>query len=71
MSRAMGGHSVAEAKTRPSGPIGRAPAGEEAVITRPGQPVVELRPVRPPARRVTAEDAGTLGSRRRDEDERW
>lgn len=41
----MGKHSVAEAKNKLSELINRALEGEDVVITRHGQPVVELRPV--------------------------
>jgi prevent-host-death family protein len=82
----MSTHSVVEAKNRLSELIDRALAGEGVVITRHGRPVVELRPVAEPARRVTAgdldwlasrrvgvasaEDAGALVRRMRDEEER-
>lgn len=80
----MSSHSVAEAKNKLSDLIDRALKGEDIVITKHGHPVVELRPVVPPARPVTAADiewlaslraegeprtdAGTLVSRMRDED---
>jgi prevent-host-death family protein len=79
-------HSVADAKNHLSDLINRSLAGESVVITRHGQPVVELKAVRSEAQRVTREDlewlaarivdaspsidAGTLVSRMRDEDER-
>ena len=82
----MSQHSVAEAKNHLSDLINRSLAGESVVITRHGQPVVELKAVRAEAQRVTREDldwlaarivdaspttdAGTLVSRMRDEDER-
>lgn len=40
-------HSIAEAKTQLSKLIDRAFRGEPVVITRRGEPVVELKPVRP------------------------
>ena len=49
-------HSVAEAKNQLSKLIDRALKGEGVVITRRGEPVVELKPVRPPPRRVTEAD---------------
>jgi prevent-host-death family protein len=52
----MSTHSVAEAKNQLSRLIDRALKGEDVVITRRGQPVIELRPVRPPPRPVTKAD---------------
>ena len=60
----MSTHSVAEAKNRLPELIDRALKGEEVVITRHGHPVVELKPVRPPARPVSAEDLNWLKARR-------
>jgi prevent-host-death family protein len=51
----MSQHSVAEAKNHLSDLINRSLAGESVVITRHGQPVVELRPVTSPAKPVTEE----------------
>jgi antitoxin (DNA-binding transcriptional repressor) of toxin-antitoxin stability system len=81
----MSAHSVAEAKNRLSSLIDRAMKGEEVVITRHGQPVVELRALLPQPKRVTREavewlqahrvkpktmgDAGKLVSEMRDEDD--
>jgi prevent-host-death family protein len=81
----MGKHSVAEAQTSLSSLIDRALDGEDVVITRHGQPVVELRPVRQrpgPISRESIEwlranrvkplkigDAAELVSRMRDEDD--
>jgi prevent-host-death family protein len=48
--------SVAEARNQLSELIDRALRGERVVITRHGHPVVELRPVQPPARPITAAD---------------
>jgi antitoxin (DNA-binding transcriptional repressor) of toxin-antitoxin stability system len=64
----MSTHSVAEARNRLSKLIDRALKGEEVVITRRGQPVVEFKPVRsaPPmqARQVTEADIEWLRARR-------
>ena len=49
----MSTHSVAEAKNKLPELIDRALKGEGIVITRHGHPVVELRPVSPPERRIT------------------
>ena len=81
----MSHHSVADAKAHLSDLIDRALEGEGVVITRHGRPVVELRPVQPPPRRITREaldwlaarrvptravtDAGTFVSQMRDEDD--
>ena len=40
------------------------PTCEGVVITRHGRPVVELRPVVPPARQLTREDLDRLAARR-------
>ncbi|HEV2335054.1 MAG TPA: type II toxin-antitoxin system Phd/YefM family antitoxin [Stellaceae bacterium] len=60
----MSTHSVAEAKNQLSKLIDRALKGEGVVITRRGQPVVELRPVRPPPRPMTAADIEWLRAMR-------
>jgi prevent-host-death family protein len=60
----MGQHSVAEAKNQLSELIDRALAGEGVVITRHGCPVVELKPVQPPARAVSGADLDWLAARR-------
>ncbi len=60
----MSQHSVAEAKNQLSELIDRALAGEGVVITRHGHPVVELRPVQPPARAVSSDDLDWLAARR-------
>jgi prevent-host-death family protein len=67
----MSTHSVADAKTHLSELINRALEGEGVVITRRGQPVVELKAVRPatePApqspRRITEADVEWLRARR-------
>ena len=52
----MSTHSVADAKNQLPKLINRALAGETVVITRRGQPVVELKPVQPAPRPVTAAD---------------
>ena len=80
----MADYSVADARNRLSELIDRAMNGEEVVVTRHGQPVVELRPRNPAPRRVSKEsldwldkvrvgrpseeDAGAFVSRMRDED---
>jgi prevent-host-death family protein len=60
----MSQHSVAEAKNQLSDLIDRAIAGEGVIITRHGHPVVELKPVQPPARAVSGEDLDWLAARR-------
>jgi prevent-host-death family protein len=60
----MSTHSIVEAKNRLSELIDRALAGEGVVITRHGRPVVELKPVGKPARRVTTEDLDWLAAHR-------
>ena len=60
----MSSHSVAEAKNQLSKLIDRALNGEGVVITRRGQPVVELKPVRPPPRPITEADLEWLRARR-------
>jgi prevent-host-death family protein len=52
----MSTHSVAEAKNQLSKLIDRALEGEGIVITRRGEPVVELKPVRPAPRPITEAD---------------
>lgn len=46
-------HSIAEAKNQLSKLIDRALRGEAVVITRRGEPVVELKPVRPAPQPIT------------------
>jgi prevent-host-death family protein len=60
----MSVHSIAEAKNQLSKLIDRALKGEGIVITRRGQPVVELRPVRPAPRPITEADIEWLRARR-------
>ena len=60
----MSQHSDAEAKNQLSDLIDRAIAGEGVIITRHGHPVVELKPVQPPARAVSGEDLDWLAARR-------
>jgi prevent-host-death family protein len=57
-------HSVAEAKSQLSKLINRALKGEAVVITRRGQPVIELKPVRPVPRPITEADIEWLRARR-------
>ena len=60
----MSTHSIADAKNHLPALIKRALAGEPVVITRHGQPVVELRPVAPAPRRVTQSDIDWLDAHR-------
>jgi prevent-host-death family protein len=60
----MSTHSVAEAKNQLPKLIDRALKGEAIVITRRGQPVVELRPVHPAPRPITNADIEWLRARR-------
>lgn len=60
----MSTHSVADAKNHLPKLIDRALQGEAIVITRRGQPVVELKPVQPPPRPVTEADIEWLRARR-------
>jgi prevent-host-death family protein len=60
----MSSHSVADAKNRLSELINRALRGEGVVITRRGQPVVELKPVQPAPRPITKADIEWLRGRR-------
>ena len=60
----MGTHSVAEAKNRLPELIDRALKGEDVVITRHGRPVVELKPIPEPARKLSPSDLDWLSSRR-------
>jgi prevent-host-death family protein len=60
----MSTHSVADAKNRLSDLINRALRGEGVVITRRGQPVVELKPVRPVPQPITKADIEWLRARR-------
>ncbi len=60
----MSTHPVAEAKNKLSELINRALKGEGVVITRHGHPVVELKPLRPPAARVSEADLEWLKARR-------
>jgi antitoxin (DNA-binding transcriptional repressor) of toxin-antitoxin stability system len=60
----MSTHSVAEAKNHLPELIDRALKGEPIVITRHGHPVVELKAVPPPPRRVTQADIDWLDAHR-------
>jgi prevent-host-death family protein len=60
----MSTHSVAEARNNLSALIDRAVKGEDVVITRHGQPVVELKPVVKSPRPVTDADLDWLAERR-------
>ena len=60
----MSTHSVVEAKNQLSELIDRALKGEAVVITRRGEPVIELKPVRPAPRPITEADIEWLRARR-------
>lgn len=60
----MSTHSIAEAKNHLPTLIDRALAGEAVVITRHGHPIVELRPLPAPPRRVTQADIDWLDTHR-------
>jgi prevent-host-death family protein len=60
----MSTYGVAEAKNQLSKLIDRALAGEGVLITRRGEPVVELKPVRPAAHSITEADIEWLRARR-------
>jgi prevent-host-death family protein len=60
----MSTHSVADAKNHLSDLINRALRGEGVVITRRGQPVVELKAVRPVPQPITKADIEWLRARR-------
>lgn len=60
----MSTHSVAQARDRFSSLIDRAIGGENVVITRHGQPVVELKALIQPGRPMTEEDIEWLRRRR-------
>jgi antitoxin (DNA-binding transcriptional repressor) of toxin-antitoxin stability system len=60
----MSNHSVAEAKNKLSELIDRALKGEQVVITRHGQAVVEMKAVAKPTRPMTKADLEWLKSRR-------
>jgi len=57
-------YDVDEAKNRLPELIDRALEGEHVVITRNRRPLVELKPIPKPARRVSAEDLDWLAARR-------
>jgi len=59
----MSTHSIAEAENQLSKLIDRALKGEGVVITRRGEPVVELKPVRPVAGPITEADIKWLRAR--------
>jgi antitoxin (DNA-binding transcriptional repressor) of toxin-antitoxin stability system len=60
----MTSYSVAEAKNSLSELIDRALKGEGVVITRHGKPVVEFKPVPPPAEPVSEADLDWLSHHR-------
>jgi antitoxin (DNA-binding transcriptional repressor) of toxin-antitoxin stability system len=57
-------YSVSEAKNQLSRLIDLAVKGEEVIITRHGQPAVELRAIPPKPRRMTDADLEWLRARR-------
>jgi prevent-host-death family protein len=59
----MSTHGIAEAKNKLSNLIDRALKGEGIVITRRGEPVVELKPVQPPPLPITEADIEWLRAR--------
>ena len=60
----MSNYSVAEAKNKLSELIERALKGEAVVITRHGTPVVEMKPISNPRRKMTKAELEWLKSRR-------
>jgi prevent-host-death family protein len=60
----MSSHSVAQAKNKLSELINRALRGEGVVITRHGRPVVELKAIEHPSRRMTEADFEWLHAHR-------
>jgi prevent-host-death family protein len=60
----MSKHSVVEAKNNLSELIDRALKGEGVVITRHGQPVIELKPVTPAVKPIGPKSADWLAARR-------
>jgi antitoxin (DNA-binding transcriptional repressor) of toxin-antitoxin stability system len=60
----MSTHSIAEATSELPRLIERALQGESVVISRDGQPVVELRPIPPPPRPVTQADLEWIDAHR-------
>lgn len=64
LDRTMSEHSVVEARNQLSALIDRAEAGERVVITRHGQPVVELRAVKAAKAPVTKADMDWLRARK-------
>jgi prevent-host-death family protein len=60
----MSTHTVVETKNQLSKLIERALKGEHIVVTRRGQPVVELKPVHPVPHPITEADIEWLRARR-------
>jgi prevent-host-death family protein len=60
----MSAYSIAEAKNKLPQLINRALGGVDVVITRHGQPVVELKPVKPAAQMMTEADWAWLEAHR-------
>jgi prevent-host-death family protein len=56
----MTSFSVAEARNHLSEVIDRALAGEEVIVTRHGQPVVEIRPLHKSIKQITQDDIDWL-----------
>ena len=60
----MSKHNIADAKDHLPELIDRALGGEPVLITRDGQPVIELRPIQTLPRHVTKADLEWLSARR-------
>ena len=60
----MSTHSIAEATSELPRLIDRAQQGKSVVISRDGQPVVELRPIPPPPRPVSQADLEWIDAHR-------
>jgi len=60
----MAAFSIAETRNHLSEVIDRALAGEEVIVTRHGQPVVEIKPLQKPLKRITRDSIEWLKSGR-------
>ncbi len=60
----MAAFSVAETRNHLSEVIDRALAGEEVIVTRHGQPVVEIKPLQRPLKQMTQDGIEWLKSHR-------
>jgi len=60
----MAAFSVAETRNHLSEVIDRALAGEEVIVTRHGQPVVEIKPLQKPLKRITQDSIEWLKNAR-------